>query len=261
MSYKTLRHHTEHHVSLITFNRPEKLNAFNKLMIKETIKALDEAARLTRIRCVVLTGDGNSFSSGQDLTEFGDLAVTNSLENHLRQGYNALVSRMISLEKPIVAAVNGVAAGAGLGVALAADIRLASSRARFIHAFTRIGLVPDSGSTWTLPRLIGFGRAMEMALTGKPISADLALSWGLVNEVIPHDQLMPVAITWAQSLASGPTVAFGLTKQAMYSANRMTIEEALENEAELQAIAGKTADFREGVRSFLEKRKPKFTGE
>lgn len=260
MSYETILYKAVEQVATITLNRPESLNAFNNEMISETIAAFKSAGRDPGIRCLVITGNGRAFSSGQDLK---DAQVRNedfSISEHIRHGYNKLISYMVQVEKPVIAAVNGVAAGAGCGVALAADIRIASHKASFIQAFSRVGLIPDSGSTWTLPRLIGYSRAYEMAITAERIQADKALEWGLVNEVVPHDQLWEVVDAWATSLANGPTLALGLTKRAMRKASTMRLDEALDYEAKLQEITSRSQDFQEGVLAFAEKRDPNFKG-
>jgi 2-(1,2-epoxy-1,2-dihydrophenyl)acetyl-CoA isomerase len=261
VAYETIGYQVADSVLTITLNRPEKLNAFNEQMIQETIDAFKQAGRDGGVRCVVLTGAGRGFSSGQDLQGFEERREDVSIGEHLRHGYNRLITRMATLEKPIIGAVNGVAAGAGLGVALACDIRIASDQASFILAFSRVGLVPDSGSTWTLTRLIGYARAYEMAVTGDKVGAEKALAWGLVNDVVPAAQLDEIVAAWAQRLAQGPTLAFGLTKRAMRRAWGMSLEEALEYEALLQEVAGNSHDHREGVAAFLEKRKPAYKGE
>lgn len=261
MSYETILYDTKDGVATIVLNRPESLNAFNTTMISESTRAFKQAARDKAVRCAVITGAGRAFSSGQDLKEVQDRQGEFSIGEHLRQGYNKLILSMVTLEKPIVAAVNGVAAGAGCGVALAADLRIASDKASFIQAFSKVGLVPDSGSTWTLPNLIGYARAYEMAITAGRVPADKALAWGLVNQVVPADQLEETVAAWTAALASGPTLAYGLTKRAMRKAPGMSLAEALEYESQLQEVTGRSHDRHEGVQAFLEKREPNFRGE
>ncbi len=261
MNYETILYDTANNVATITLNRPESLNAFNDKMIAETIAAFKQARRDAGVRCIVLTGSGRAFSSGQDLKDVQRWEGDFSIGEHVRRGYNVLIMAIVTVEKPVIAAVNGVAAGAGCGVALAADLRIASHKASFIQAFSRVGLVPDSGSTWTLPRLIGYARAYEMAITAERVTAEKALEWGLVNEVVPDEQLTEVVAAWARSLAEGPTLAFGLTKRAMRKASGLSLAEALNYESYLQELAGRSQDFQEGVRAFTEKREPTFKGQ
>ena len=261
MSYETILQHVEQSVASITFNRPSSLNAFNDQMILECIDALQLCAQDKAVRCVVVTGSGRAFSSGQDLKDLRSRDADFSFGDHVRTGYNKIVQLMQTMQKPVIAAINGVAAGAGCGIALAADLRIAAHNATFNLAFGRIGLVPDSGVTWTLPRLIGLGRAFEMAVTGETISAEKAFAWGLVNVVVPAGQMPEVVSAWAQSLAQGPTLAYGLTKRAMCESATIGLREALENEAVLQELAGHSRDFSEGLRAFLEKRDPQYSGE
>lgn len=244
----------------ITLNRPETLNAFTEEMIGETTEAFKQADRDRTVRCVVITGNGRAFSSGQDLTEFQEKAGQISIGDHLRQGYNRLIQQMVSLEKPIIGAINGIAAGAGCGVALATDIRIAADNASFMLAFSRVGLIPDSGLNWLLPRIIGYGRAYELALTADKIPAQQALAWGMVNRVVPPAQLMETVAAWAGRLASGPTLAFGLTKRAMNRSWTMNLAESLAYEAHLQEVCGRSADNQEGIQAFLQKRPPNFQG-
>ena len=246
-------------VLTITLNRPDVLNAINEQLTTELGEALRAAERSEEVRCVVLTGAGRGFCSGQDLRDraAGDF----SYREHLRATYNPVILQLRTLEKPVLAAVNGVAAGAGCSLALAADLRIASERASFIELFARVGLVPDSGSTWFLPRLVGVGKAFEMTYTTDPVDAQEALRIGLVNRVVPHEELMSKTKELAARLAAGPTKAYGLTKRAIHSALGASLEQALEYEAHLQEIAGRTADHREGVTAFIEKRLPTYTGQ
>ena len=261
MDYETILYEVADGVTTITLNRPDKLNAFNNQMIHETTDAFKQAGRDKEVRCILITGAGRGFSSGQDLSDIDVREEGFSIGDHLEQGYNRLIGRMTTLEKPIIGAINGVAAGAGCGLALACDIRIAADNATFIQLFSNVGLIPDSGSTWMLPRLIGYARAYEMAVTADKVPAEKALQWGLVNEVVPAAQLPEVAAAWAQRLAKGPTLAFGLTKRAMRRSWSMNLEEALAYEAMLQEVAGASHDHREGVQAFLEKRRPNYTGE
>lgn len=260
MAYETILYDAADGVATITLNRPDKLNAFNDQMIAETTDAIKASGRDADVRCLVLTGAGRGFSSGQDLGDFQGRGEDVSIGEHLRHGYHRLIRQMVSLEKPIIGAINGIAAGAGCGVALAADIRIASHKASFMLAFSRVGLIPDSGLNWFLPRIVGYSRAYEMAVTADRVPADQALQWGLVNRVVPGDQLPEIAAAWARRLAAGPTLAFGLTKRAMNRGWDMSLDKSLEYEAHLQEVAGRSADNREGIAAFLEKRDARFTG-
>lgn len=247
-------------VATITLNRPKSLNAFSEKMIQETTSAFKSAGRDNGVRCIVITGMGRGFSSGQDLAEVQSRLGEFSIGQHLREGYNRLISQMVAVEKPIIGAINGIAAGAGCGVALAADLRIASENASFMLAFSKVGLIPDCGLNWLLPRLIGYARALEMAVTAEKIPALEALEWGMVNQVVPHEQLMETVMAWAGSLATGPTLAFGLTKRAMHRAWSLSLGETLDYEAHLQELCGRSQDNLEGIQAFLEKREPQFQG-
>ncbi len=247
-------------VLTITLNRPEVLNAFNDQMLRELHDTLRQAARDAAVRCVVLTGAGRAFCSGQDLRDRTGPA-TFSLSESLRSRYNPVILLLRTMEKPVVAAVNGVAAGAGCSLALAADLRIASDRASFIEVFARVGLVPDSGSTYFLPRLVGLGKAFELAYTAEPVEASEALRLGLVNRVVPHDELVPQSRALATRLAAGPTRGYGLTKRAINFGLSVALDQALDYEAYLQEVAGRSADHREGVAAFLQKRQANFKGE
>src|SRR2546425_4187432 len=243
----------------VTLTRPDVLNAINDQMLRELLDALRQAGRDAAVRCVVLTGSGRGFCSGQDLRDRAGPG-TPSFREPLASRYNPVILQMRTMEKPVLAAVNGVAAGAGCSLALAADLRIASDRASFIEVFARVGLVPDSGSTYLLPRLVGLGKAFEIAYTAEPVNAAEALRLGLVNRVVQHDDLMPHATALAQKLAAGPTRGYGLTKRAINYGLHATLDQALEYEAYLQEIAGRSTDHREGVTAFLEKRQANFKG-
>jgi len=260
MIFESIRYDVLNSVATLTLNRPQTLNAFNTIMIRETIDAFEQAGRDQDVRCIVITGAGRAFSSGQDLKDVDGRDDDFSIGEHIRQGYNPLIQQMVNLEKPIIAAVNGIAAGAGCGVALAADFRISSEYGSFMLAFSKVGLVSDSGLTWMLPRIIGYTRAYEMAITAEKISAQQAYEWGLVNKVVPAAQLEENVAAWAGMLASGPTLAFGLTKRAMYNSANLSLEDALQHEAILQDMAGSSDDRKEGVRAFTEKRHAQFHG-
>jgi 2-(1,2-epoxy-1,2-dihydrophenyl)acetyl-CoA isomerase len=247
-------------VLTITLNRPDVLNAVNGQLAADLQDALRYAERTADVRCVILTGAGRGFCSGQDLRERSAGDAPASYGETLRRRYNPLVFRLATLEKPVIAAVNGVAAGAGCNLALAADLRLASDRARFIEIFSRIGLIPDSGGTFFLPRLVGLAKAFELAYTADEVNAEEALRIGLVNRVVPHDELMAAAAELAGRLATGPTRGYGLTKRAFLNGLRSSLAAALDYEAHMQDLAGRTADHREGVAAFLEKRQARFEG-
>jgi len=250
-------------VGIITLNRPDKLNAFNDELTFRLQDALKEMEKDTSVRCLVLTGSGRGFCSGQDLQSRSvsqEMGERPSLGDSIRRRYNPIIIRLRRMEKPVVAAVNGVAAGAGASLAFACDFRIVSQKASFIQSFTRVGLVPDSGSTFLLPRLIGATRAFELMLTADKLSADDAMALNLVNEVVKEDSVMEKAMNLAERLASGPTKAFGLTKRAFNKALFDDLEELLEYEACLQEIAGRSDDFQEGVKAFVEKREPAYTG-
>ena len=244
----------------ITLNRPEDLNAINEQVTSDLQEAL-KAVRKNRVRCLVITGAGRAFCAGQDLKSVQGRSGGFDFAEALRVRYNPVISAIRGLEIPVIASVNGVAAGAGWSLALACDLRISSSTAKFVSAFGKIGLVPDSGMTQTLPRLVGYARALEIAWLGDPIPAKTALEWGLVNKVVEPDALGEATQAWAKALATGPTKGIGLTKRAMASADSRTLDQQLDYEAQLQGIAGQTRDYTEGVKAFIEKRNPEFLGE
>ncbi len=244
-------------VLTITLNRPDVLNAFTAEMHRQLVGAFKEA-RGDDVRAVVITGAGRGFCVGQDLNEFGEAA--RDIAGRLRGNYHPTIRAVRELEKPVIAAVNGPAAGAGLSFACACDLRVAAESASFVPAFINIGLVPDMGGTFFVTRLLGSPRAFEWMTSGRRLSAQEALEWGLVSEVVPDDRLAGRAAEWAAQLAALPTRGIGLSKRLFDSADRATLEEQLEREAQLQAAATKTDDFREGVDAFLQKREPRFEG-
>jgi 2-(1,2-epoxy-1,2-dihydrophenyl)acetyl-CoA isomerase len=243
-------------VQTITLNRPDVLNAFNSALHGALRDALKDA-RDPEVRAVILTGAGRGFSAGQDLKEFGQAP---DVSEALRQSYHPNVLAIRALEKPVIAAVNGVCAGAGLSLACVCDLRIAADNAAFVPGFIGIGLVPDAGGTFFLNRLLGASRAFEWMTSNRRLTAAEAHAWGLVSEVVEADELQARAAEVAAFYAALPTRGVGMTKRLFDHATTATLEEQLEHEAQLQAAATQTEDFREGVAAFLEKREPKFTG-
>jgi 2-(1,2-epoxy-1,2-dihydrophenyl)acetyl-CoA isomerase len=249
-------------VATITLNRPDKLNAFNEAMHAELALALDRIEADSAIRALLLTGAGRAFSAGQDLGDrvMGEGDAPPDLGETLDRLYNPLIRRLRHIERPVIAAVGGVAAGAGANLALACDLVLAARSAKFIQAFCRLGLVPDSGGTHVLPRLVGPARAMGLALLGEPLSAEQAAAWGLIWRVVDDEQLLPEATALARKLATQPTKGLSLIKRALNASAANTLDEQLDLERDLQREAGRSEDYCEGVRAFLEKRPATFRG-
>lgn len=246
-------------VAIITLNRPEKLNAFNREMALAVQQALDECAASQEIRCVYITGAGKAFSAGQDLAEVLDPNGP-GFKKILSEHYNPIVKRIRNLQKPVVAAVNGTAAGAGANIALCCDMVVCTASASFMQAFTKIGLIPDSGGTWFLPRLIGWQKAMALAMLGENVTAAEADSMGMVYKVFPDETFATDAAALASKLASMPTMALAFIKKAFEHSSHHTLEEQLELEDRLQQEAALTSDAQEGITAFVEKRKPQFRG-
>jgi len=255
--YETIDFNTENGVGWLTLNRPEKLNAFTFTMNQELTDALKRAEKDESVRALVISGSGRAFCAGQDLSSVqGEI----NLKDTLREGYNPMITRLVGLEKPTIAMVNGAAAGAGMSLALACDFRIASEHTSFLQAFINIGLVPDSGSLYFLPRLVGYAKALELAVLGEKIKADEAKALGLVTKVVPADELEGETRAFAERLAAMPTKAIGLIKRYMQKSFENPLDQMLEWEALAQHTAGQTEDAKEGITAFLEKRKPIYRG-
>ncbi len=249
----------KNNVATITLNRPDKFNAFNREMALLLQTTLDECAANDDVRCIILTGAGKAFCAGQDIAELvGENSI--GIEVILIEHFNPIVQRIRQIQKPVIAVVNGVAAGAGANIALCCDIVLASTSASFIQAFSKIGLIPDSGGTYFLPRLIGFQKASALMMTGDKISATEAERMGMIYKVLPDDVFMEQAIAQAENLAQMPTQALWHTKNALNISMQNSFAEQLVQEDRLQRKAASTIDYAEGIQSFIEKRKPTFLG-
>jgi len=263
MSYERISLEQKDGVAVLKFNHPEVLNAIGARMLEELTDAVSEiAAPDSDVRCVLLTGEGRAFSSGANLSDpgrQGSAGRRGGTGSSLRTGYHPLLFTLRDLDVPIVTAVNGVAAGVGMSFALVGDIVCAARSAYFLQAFARIGLIPDGGATFMLPRLVGWGRAMELSLLAERLPAEQALEWGLINRVFDDDELLEGAITIARQLADGPS-SLGLIRRAYWASCSNSYEEQLDLEAKLQTEAGRTRDHKEGVQAFLEKRTARFTG-
>lgn len=259
MTFENLGFKIEEGVAIITLNRPDKLNSFDNSMGANLHTALDHCMENADVRCVLLTGSGRGFCAGQDLEEA--ISGVGDIEDHVENKYNPMVRKIRAIEKPVIAAVNGVAAGAGANLAFCCDIVLAAEGAKFIQSFINIGLVPDTGGTYLLPRLVGIHKASVMTMLGEKMTAQEAKDLGLVYKIFAQDELMNGAIELASRMAKMPTRGIGLTKRALNLSLSNTLDEQLAVERELQGIAGRTADNAEGINAFLEKRKPNFKGE
>ena len=263
MSYRNIEFETSKGVAILRLNRPDSLNSFTAEMHGEVREALTSAAEDKAVRAVLLTGNGRGFCAGQDLN---DRAVApgeampdlgDSVDNY----YNPLIRLLTTMEKPVICAVNGVAAGAGANIALACDIVIAARSASFIESFSRLGLIPDSGGTWILPRLVGMARARGLAMLGPKVSAEQAEAWGMIWQVVDDEALMSTALGLAEQMATQPTRGFAFTKQALAASAANSLDAQLELEKELMRAAGRTHDYQEGVKAFLEKRQPNYKGE
>jgi 2-(1,2-epoxy-1,2-dihydrophenyl)acetyl-CoA isomerase len=253
----------EEGVLTTTLNRPEVLNAFNDPMLHELIEAMDEASQDETVRCVVLTGAGRAFGSGQDVSAFASRPASaeepGTMSEHLKN-YQHLVSTLRNMPKPTIAAIRGVAAGIACNIALACDLRIAADNARFIEAFARIGLVPDGGGGYLLPRLIGLGRALDMALLAEEVGGPEAERIGLVTKCVPQEEFDTTVAALAKRLANGPTRSYGLIKELLYKSMDLPLQASFELEGLLQNLARATADHKEGVNAFLQKRPARYSG-
>ena len=262
MSYQTIIFEASEGIARLTLNRPERLNSFNTVMLSEVQDALTTLRQDGSARVLVLTGAGRGFCAGQDL---GDRVVAPGgappdLGRSIENGYKPLILALRGLPLPIIAAVNGVAAGAGANIALACDLVIAARSANFIQAFSKIGLIPDSGGTWFLPRLVGHARAMGLALLGDKLPAEQAVQWGLIWRCVDDGQLADEVDAIARHLAAAPTRGLARTKQALLASWAHTLEQQLDVERDYQQELGHSADYAEGVAAFMEKRPPRFTG-
>jgi 2-(1,2-epoxy-1,2-dihydrophenyl)acetyl-CoA isomerase len=256
---------TTGNVAVMTLNDPSVLNAFG-LRLREDMTVAMDAVEASKARCLVITGAGRAFCSGANLNDPDrpprdrEAEARGEVKSDLESWYNPMFLRLRALPIPVVTAINGMAAGAGMSLALTGDIRIAGSSASFLQAFARIGLVPDCGSSWLLPRLIGMARAMELSLLAERLPAETALSWGLINRIEPDDALMPKVMDLAHALAAGPG-SLGLIRRMYWQSLENTYSEQLDLEAKLQSRAGMSSDFEEGVAAFREKRPARFTGQ
>jgi len=262
MDYQTILVEEKNAVGYLTLNRPKQLNSFNEVMHKEVSSVFKAWSKDSSIRAVVLSAEGRGFCAGQDL---GDRVVDPNADSpdlglSIETYYNPLIKLITTMPKPVICAVNGVAAGAGANIALACDLVLAAKSASFIQAFCRLGLVPDSGGTWFLPRVVGRARAMGLAMLGDKLSAEQALTWGMIWQVVEDDALRSEAVTLAEHLASQPTYGLSLIKKAINVSADNSLEDQLILERDLQRLAGRSADYKEGVQAFMQKRTPTYQG-
>lgn len=260
MSYNTLLYENNNGVLKITLNRPDVFNACNEELTSELQDALRKATDDEAARCIILTGAGKAFCSGQDLKDAPSGGGKRSLADSLQRRYNPIIRLMRDMPKPVIAGINGVAAGAGLSLALAADMRIMSSAARFVEAFIAIALVPDSGATWFYPRMLGYAKAFEFATLNKPITSDEALRLGMTNMVVAPSAFPAALEAIGKKYAQGPTQSYGFVKKMLQRGMTASLEDMLEMEVEYQQRAGESQDYTEGVQAFIEKRSPQFQG-
>jgi 2-(1,2-epoxy-1,2-dihydrophenyl)acetyl-CoA isomerase len=262
VSYETIIFSIDNGAARLTLNRPDRLNSFTVQMHSEVSKALDQTESDKTVRTMLITGAGRGFCAGQDLSDRAVAPGADGVDlgESLEERYNPLIRRLTSLPIPVVCAVNGVAAGAGVNIALAADIVIAARSAKFIQSFANIGLVPDSGGTWVLPRLVGQARALGLTLTGEPLMAQTAADWGLIWKTVDDDKLTSEADALLAKFSAAPTKGLAAIKAAIRSTSSRTLDEQLDHERDLQRDLGRTDDYREGVDAFVNKRKPVFKG-
>ncbi|AUM26728.1 MULTISPECIES: 2-(1,2-epoxy-1,2-dihydrophenyl)acetyl-CoA isomerase PaaG [Acinetobacter calcoaceticus/baumannii complex] len=262
MDYQNIIAEEKNGVGYLTFNRPKALNSFNVDMHREVAEVLNQWTKNPEVRCVVISGEGRGFCAGQDL---GDRVVDPNAEApdlgySIETYYNPLIKTIVNMPKPVICAVNGVAAGAGANIALACDLVIAAKSANFVQAFCRLGLVPDSAGTWFLPRAVGHARAMGLALLGDKLPAETAKEWGMIWDVVEDAELKTKVTELAERLAKQPTFGLSLIKKAIHQSSNNTFDEQMLLERDLQRIAGRSEDYREGVQAFMNKREPNFKG-
>lgn len=262
MDYQNIIAEEKNGVGYLTFNRPKALNSFNVDMHREVAEVLNLWTKNPDVRCVVISGEGRGFCAGQDL---GDRVVDPNAEApdlgySIETYYNPLIKTIVNMPKPVICAVNGVAAGAGANIALACDLVIAAKSANFVQAFCRLGLVPDSAGTWFLPRAVGHARAMGLALLGDKLPAETAKEWGMIWDVVEDAELKTKVTELAERLAEQPTFGLSLIKKAIHQSSNNTFDEQMLLERDLQRIAGRSEDYREGVQAFMNKREPNFKG-
>ncbi|MDS7933086.1 2-(1,2-epoxy-1,2-dihydrophenyl)acetyl-CoA isomerase PaaG [Acinetobacter sp. V91_7] len=262
MDYQNIIAEEKNGVGYLTFNRPKALNSFNVDMHREVAEVLNQWTKNPDVRCVVISGEGRGFCAGQDL---GDRVVDPNVEApdlgySIETYYNPLIKTIVNMPKPVICAVNGVAAGAGANIALACDLVIAAKSANFVQAFCRLGLVPDSAGTWFLPRAVGHARAMGLTLLGDKLPAETAKEWGMIWDVVEDAELKTKVTELAERLAKQPTFGLSLIKKAIHQSSNNTFDEQVLLERDLQRIAGRSEDYREGVQAFMNKREPNFKG-
>lgn len=262
MDYQNIIAEEKNSVGYLTFNRPKALNSFNVDMHREVAEVLNQWTKNPDVRCVVISGEGRGFCAGQDL---GDRVVDPNAEApdlgySIETYYNPLIKTIVNMPKPVICAVNGVAAGAGANIALACDLVIAAKSANFVQAFCRLGLVPDSAGTWFLPRAVGHARAMGLTLLGDKLPAETAKEWGMIWDVVEDAELKAKVTELAERLAKQPTFGLSLIKKAIHQSSNNTFDEQVLLERDLQRIAGRSEDYREGVQAFMNKREPNFKG-